>query len=229
MKKIIVTLLALICTFSLAGCGEKNPPAPVVDEFANHKQVISLVSNYEVSNAKGFDYSLEQRIDSTVVNAHTISILLDNSNGTIGSRVEYKKDLNEDISKGQYTEVNATSYYKNNKIATYVNGEWTWKNCTLEEFASININSFNIDVNSVKNLNLTSSGKYAVLSFTIDDSESALFLGVSGDIKNLKFEIKTNSSYDQLVSFTMTFSQNKTSTEFRFTPYYGSVNVDIPK
>lgn len=229
MKKIIVYILTFVSIFSLAGCGKKNPPDPVVDEFANHKQIVSLVSNYEVINTKGFDYSLEQKLDNTIVNAHTISIRLDNSNGTIGSREEYKKDLNEDISKGQYTEVNATAYYKNNKIATYENDSWSWKNCTLEEFASINTDSFSFDVNTVKNLNLVSSGKYAVLTFTIDDFEATSFLGVPGDIKNLNFEIKTNSSYDQLVSFTMSYLQNMTSTEFSFIPYYGSVNVDIPE
>jgi len=226
MRKLLVFLMAFVCIFSLAGCGEKEP---TVDEFANHKQVISLVENYSISATNGFDYSLEQKLDGTVVNTHTISIRLDNSNGTIGSRVEYKKDLNEDISKGQYTEVSATAYYKNNKIATYVNDSWTWKNCTLDEFAAINIDSFAFDISSLSDLNLSTSGKYAVLTFKIDDSKAASFLGVSGNIKDLSFEIKTDTSYSKLVSFTMSYSQNLTSTFFSFTPYSGSVNVDIPE
>ena len=228
MKKLLVFLMAFVCIFSLAGCGDKNPD-PVVDEYANHKQVLSLVDNYSVTGTNGFDYSLEQKLDGTVVNAHTISIRLDNSNGTIGSRVEYRKDLNEDISKGQYTEASATAYYKNNRIATYVNETWTWKNCTLDEFASINIDSFTFDINSLSNLNLSTSGKYAVLSFEIEDSKAASFLGVSGSVKDLSFEIKTDTTYSKLVSFTMSYSQNLTSTYFIFTPYSGSVNVDIPE
>ena len=164
-----------------------------------------------------------------MVNEHTISIRLDNSNGTIGSRVEYKKDLNEDISQGQYTEVNATAYYRNSKIATYENGSWVWKNCQLSEFASINISSFNLDVSKLLDLNLSTSGKYSVLTFSIDDSSASAFLGVSGSIKNLSFEIKTDANLQQLVSFVMTYSQELTTTKFGFTPYYGSVNIDLPE
>lgn len=227
MRKLLIFLMAFVCLFSLTGCGKKKKKA-AVDEYENHKKVLALVDNYSAIGTNGFDYSLEQKLDGTVVNAHTISIRLDNSNGTIGSRVEYKKDLNEDTSKGQYTEVSATAYYKNNKIATYVNNVWTWKNCTLDEFLSINIGLFTFDINSLSNLSLSTSGKYAILSFKIDDSKAASFLGVSGNIKNLSFEIKTDDTYSKLISFKMSYSQNLTSTYYNFAPYSGSVNVDIP-
>lgn len=227
MRKIIAAILVIVCTFSLVGCGRKEPK-PVYDEYANHKKVFSLITNYEVKDTKGFDYSLEQKFNNTVVNAHNIVIRLDNSNGIIGSRIEYKKSLISDISKSQYTEINATAYYKDNKIATNIGDNWSWKNCSFEEFAGIKINSFNFNVDKVKNLNLITSGKYSVLTFNIEDSETTSFLGVSSNIKDLKFEIKTNPSYDKLVSFVISYSQNMTSTEFKFIPYYGSVNVDIP-
>lgn len=224
MKKIVLFILTFVLMFSLAGCGKSE----TVDNLKNEKQVVNLVNSYVVDNTNGFDYSLEQKLNGNIVNAHTISIRLDNSNGTIGSRVEYKKDLNEDISQGQYTEVNATAYYKNSKIATYENEAWVWKNCQLNEFASINISSFNLDVSKLKNLNLSTSGKYSVLTFTVDDSSAAAFLGVSGSVKNLSFEIKTDTNLQQLVSFVMTYSQELTTTKFSFTPYYGSVNIDLP-
>lgn len=224
MKKIVLFILTFVLMFSLAGCGKKE----TVDELKDEKQVVSLVNSYVVDNTNGFDYSLEQKLSGNIVNAHAISIRLDNSNGTIGSRVEYKKDLNEDISQGQYTEVNATAYYKNSKIATYENDSWVWKNCQLNEFASINISSFNLDVSKLKNLNLSTSGKYSVLTFTVDDSSAAAFLGVSGSVKNLSFEIKTDTNLQQLVSFVMSYSQELTTTKFSFTPYYGSVNIDLP-
>ena len=225
MKKIVLFILTFVLMFSLAGCGKKE----TVDELKDEKQVVNLVNSYVVDNTNGFDYSLEQKLNGNIVNAHTISIRLDNSNGTIGSRVEYKKDLNEDISQGQYNEVNATAYYKNSKIATYENDSWVWKNCQLNEFASINISSFNLDVSKLKNLNLSTSGKYSVLTFTVDDSSAAGFLGVSGSVKNLSFEIKTDTNLQQLVSFVMTYSQELTATKFSFIPYYGSVNIDLPQ
>lgn len=225
MKKIVLFILTFVLMFSLAGCGKKE----TADELKDEKQVVNLVNSYVVDNTNGFDYSLEQKLNGNIVNAHTISIRLDNSNGTIGSRVEYKKDLNEDISQGQYNEVNATAYYKNSKIATYENDSWVWKNCQLNEFASINISSFNLDVSKLKNLNLSASGKYSVLTFTVDDSSAAGFLGVSGSVKNLSFEIKTDTNLQQLVSFVMTYSQELTATKFSFIPYYGSVKIDLPQ
>ncbi len=228
MKKLFVFLIALVCIFSLMGCNKKKNN-PVVNEYENHKQVLSLVNNYSVTGTSGFDYSLEQKLAGTIVNAHIIKIRLDNSTGTIGSRIEYKKNLNEVISKDQYIEVSATTYYKNSKIATYINGEWIWKNCTLNEFVSLNIDSFTFDINSLDNLSLSTSGKYTVLSFEIDDSKAISFLGISDSVKNLSFEIKTDTIYSKLISFTMSYSQNLTSTYFSFTPYFGSVNVDIPE
>ena len=175
-----------------------------------------------VNGTNGYDYALEQTQNGVVVNSHTITIRLDNTNETIGSRVEYKKDLNEDISNGQYSEVSATAYYKNNKIATYENDVWVWKNCSLSEFSSININSFKFNFELLKDINLATSGQYTVLTFKVDDSNAAK------PIKNLSFEIKTDANKEKLISFTMSYTQDLTSTQFRFAPYYGSVNVDLP-
>lgn len=167
--------------------------------------------------------------NGVVVNSHTITIRLDNTNETIGSRVEHKKDLNEDITNGQYTEISATAYYKNNRVATYENNGWVWENCSLSEFSSININSFKFNFDLLTDINLTTSGQYNVLTFKIDDSDAASFLGVSKAIKNLSFEIKTDANNEKLISFTMSYSQELTSTQFKFSPYYGSVNIDLPQ
>lgn len=226
MRKIIALMIFIVCLFSLASCGKNQT---TTNEYVNEKQIFSLVNSYIVDGTNGFDYALEQKLNGNIVNSHTISIRLDNSNGTVGSRLEYKKDLNEDISQGQYTEVSATAYYKNSKIATYENDSWVWKNCQLSEFASVNINSFGFDVSKVTDLNLSTSGKYSVLTFKINDADASSFLGVSKSIKNLSFEIKLSSSLEQLISFTMSYSQDMTNTQFSFTPYYGSVNIDLPE
>ena len=136
MRKIIALMISIVCLFSLASCGKSKT---TTDEYVNEKQIFSLVNSYIVDGTNGFDYALEQKLNGNIVNSHTISIRLDNSNGTIGSRLEYKKDLNEDISQGQYTEVSATTYYKDNKIATFENDSWQWKNCQLNEFASVTL------------------------------------------------------------------------------------------
>lgn len=197
-------------------------------DYKDEELIFALVNSYDVIGTNGFDYSVEQKLNNTVVNAHTISIRLDNTSDTIGSREEYIKKLNEDITQGQYTEVSATTYYQNNKIATYENDSWVWKNCQLNEFASVNINSFIFNMNKIKDLQVTASGKYYVLSFEVEDSKAASFLGVNGNIKNLTFEIKVNSNFDQLISLVISYSQELTTTKFSFVPYYGSVNINLP-
>lgn len=228
MKKAFAFLIIFICVFALVACGEKGTD-PANEEVSNEQKIVSMIENYNVNGTNGYDYALEQTRNGIVVNSHTITIRLDNTNETIGSRVEYKKDLNEDITNGQYTEISATAYYKNNRIATYENDVWVWKNCTLSEFSSVNINSFKFNFEVLKDISLTTSGQYNVLSFKVDDSDAASFLGVSTTIKDLTFEIKADIIKERLILFTMSYSQNLTSTRFQFTPYYGSVNVDLPQ
>lgn len=227
MKKVLSVVLLVVCVLAFVACGEKGSE-PENERISSQQQIVSMIENYNVNETNGFDYALEQSRNGLVVNSHTISIRLDKTNETVGSRVEYKKDLNEDISNGQYSEVSATAYYKNNKIATYENDAWVWKNCSLSEFSSININSFKFNFELLKDINLATSGQYTVLTFNVDDSNAASFLGVSKPIKNLSFEIKTDANKEKLISFTMSYTQDLTSTQFRFTPYYGSVNVDLP-
>lgn len=228
MKKAFAFLIILVCVFALVACGEKGTD-PENEAVSNEQKIVSMIENYNVNGTNGYDYALEQTRNGVVVNSHTITIRLDNTNETIGSRVEYKKDLNEDITNGQYTEISATAYYKNNRIATYENDVWVWKNCSLSEFSSISINSFRFNFDLLTDINFTTSGQYNVLTFKIDDSNAASFLGVSKAIKNLSFEIKTDANNERLISFTMSYSQELTSTQFKFVPYYGSVNVDLPQ
>ena len=228
MKRLLIVLLTLICAFSVIGCGETEPK-PVTDEYASHKQVLALCNSYSAIGTNGYDYTLEQKSGETIVNAHTVSLRLDNTNGTIGSRFEHKKELNEDISKGQYTETEATAYYKDNKIATYSAEAWTWKDCTLEEFVSVDIKSFAFDIDSVSSAELSTEGEFTTLSFKIEDAKAAEFLEITGDIKDLSFVIKTDSAITTFVSLTMSYSQSLTTTCFSFMPYSGGVNIDIPE
>lgn len=228
MKKALGILGLIVCVFAFVACGEKSTD-PANEEVSNEQKIVSMIENYDVNGTNGFDYALEQTRNGVVVNSHAITIRLDNTNETIGSRVEYKKDLNEDITNGQYTEISATAYYKNNKIATYENDVWVWKNCSLSEFSSISINSFRFNFDLLTDINFTTSGQYNVLTFKIEDSNATSFLGVSKAIKNLSFEIKTDANNEKLISFTMSYSQELTSTQFKFVPYYGSVNVDLPQ
>lgn len=228
MKKIITLIFAFITFVSLSSCGDGDTTS---QEFTEEKQIINLVSSYTIEETNGFDYSLEQKMkdsNNTVVNSHKIVVRVDKSNETIGSKEEYKKSLNEDISKGQYTEESSITYYKNNKAAVNENGSWTWKNCQLNEFAAISIDSFSFDVNKLKNIKLSQSGKFYILSFSIDDKDASDFLGINNSISGLSFDIKANADKNKLVYFKMNYSQELTSTSFAFTPYYGTVNINLP-
>ena len=239
MKKILsLFLLVVLFTLSFAACGKKTDtdasgeasaslPAPADDPFAEQKQILSLFESFTVAGSSGFDYSSEQTQGNTVVNRHTVSVRLDSSNGS-GSRVEYKKNLNEDLSGDQYTELESTTYYQNGKIAVRENGVWTWKSGTLAEFVTVNLQSFRLDYAALRDVSLTASGETKTLTFRIDDANAAAFLGVSQPIKNLSFEIKTDADCKRLVSFAMTYAQELTATVFRFTPYTGSATVTLP-
>ena len=220
MKKILFFIIIFVLTFSLIACK---------DDYTDHKKILSLVNNFSVTKTNGFDYSVEQKINSTIVNSHSIIIRLDSSSEIIGSRVEYKKSLNSTISNNQFIEQNATSYYKDNNVLTKINDIWEWKNCTLNEFAEVKINYFNFDIDSLQEIKLIKNNICNIFSFKIDDSNSSTFLGCSGDVKNLKFEIETDASFDKLISFNMSYSQELTETYFILNPYYGSVNITIPE
>ena len=215
MRKVLISLSLLVFVFFLTSCSFNNNSK---EEIKDEDKVIALINEYKVDETNGFDYILEQKLNGVTINSHSIIIRLDKTNEVIGSRIENKKDLNENISQGQYTELSAEAYYKDGQIATFENGSWTWKSCKLSDFVSINISSFDIDITKVEGLVLSTSGQYKVLKFKVQDSEAAGFLGVSGSIKDLSFEIKTDDSCERLISFVMSYSQNLTTTEFTFTP-----------
>ncbi len=226
MRKVLVLIITLVFIFLLSSCSLNiNPKEEVKDE----DKVIALINEYKVEGTNGFDYSLEQKLNGVTINSHSIIIRLDNTNETIGSRIESKKDLNEEISQGQYTELSGEAYYKNGQIATLENGELTWKSCNLSDFVSINISSFDIDITKLEELKLSEIGQNKVLTFMVKDSDASSFLGVSGSIEDLSFEIKTDANCERLISFVMSYSQNLTTTKFTFTPYYGSVSIKLPE
>lgn len=239
MKKILsLFLLVVLFTLSFAACGKKTDtdasgeasaslPAPADDPFAEQKQILSLFESFTVAGSSGFDYSSEQTLGNTVVNRHTVSVRLDNSNG-LGSRVEYKKNLNTDFSGKQYSELESTTYYRNGKIGAQESGVWTWKDGTFAEFVAVNLQSFRFNLSALRDLAFAQSGNETVLTFRIDDADAAAFLGVSQPVKSLSFEIRVDANCEKLLSFTMTYSQELTFTVFRFTPCIGSVTVNVP-
>ena len=225
MRRIASIIMVFIFLIILASCGKKFKSA---DSQKDEKQVIALINSYSVKETNGFDYSLEQSYGDTIVNAHYITLRLDHSNGLIGSRDESKRELNNDLSDGQFTNTRAISYYKDDRIATYENDSWNWKTCSFDEFALIKISSFNFDLSKLNNLKFTSSGNNKVLTIIVDDSYSSTFLGIQENVKNLVLTITVNSNLNELISFEMNYSQNLTSTKFVFIPYYNSVNIVFP-
>ena len=239
MKKLLcLFLLVALIALSLTACGGSSTadasgeasaslPASTDDPFAEQRQILSLVESFAVTGSSGFDYSLEQTLGDTVVNRHTVSVRLDNSNG-LGSRVEYKKNLNTDLSGEQYSELESTTYYRNGKIGAQESGVWMWKDGTLAAFVTVNLQSFRFDLSALRDVAFTQSGDETVLTFRIDDADAATFLGISQTVKNLSFEIRADANAERLISFEMTYAQELTTTIFRFTPYTGSVTVSVP-
>lgn len=194
-----------------------------------NESILNLVSNFDINNTYGFDYSLTQRevYTNIICNSKSIEVRLNNNQGI---RTDKVKTLNKDITNGQYTETSATYYYKDNKIGYYDDSNaLKWKDSNLSDFVNVSINDFDFSTyyksNSVK---LNSYGKYSQLTLNIDDSLSSSFLGTKETIKNLSFVIVCTKSYDTLISFTMSYNSKLTIFEYEFEPYLTKTNIEIP-
>ncbi len=236
MKKIIVICLVLACALSLFACdfGKKNDntggnDTPVVDPYETEKGIVSLVKGYAVKGTNGYDYSLEQFYRDNVVNAHTVSVRLDNTDGTVGSRYETTKEVNEDRTAGLYTEKCATSYYREKKIATYDGTAWVWKDGSLNTFAAVNVAEYSFDFDVMTDMSVTEEGGNTVFRFSVPDNKASAFLGIKGTLKNLSFEIKTDAAHKTLLAFTMRYTQANTETVLSFIPYRGETVIDLPE
>jgi len=235
MKKSIIISLLLVCilalTIAFTGCdGIGGQGTDNQDTLANQSKILQLVKDYSPTETKGFDYTLEQKYKGSVVNSHSISLRLGiQGEEKVGERIESTKELNEDISKGLYTEKSATTYYKNGQVATYQEESWNLQDCSLEEFAKIKLSSFTFDLASLSNVALTEEGGIAVLRFSLPDNKTADFLGIEKEVKDLTFEIKTSTDFKTLVSFAMSYFQTDTTTTFTLSVYTGSVNITVPQ
>ena len=227
MKKILKALLIVVCIIALCGCDGGGKIG--VEEYQQEKKILALVSNYELSLSNGYNFVMEQKYNGNVVNSHSVSVCFDNANN-LGYKFEYEKRLNEDIANGQYSETYLSSYYKDGKVATEQDGKWIWTDCQLDTFADVNISSFVFNILDLQNMQLTTDVNSVVLSFSIPDAKANRYLKVSDkSVKNLKFEVMTDLEMSNLVSFKMSYSQEKTTFEYCFVPYLGEVDIQLPQ
>lgn len=231
MKKFLCVILGILCVLAFVACGkEKTDPAATATEEPTRPEaaLLSLVESFDASKVNGFDYALEQTLNDTIVNRHTVSIRLNSANGTVASRVETRKSLNEEFDGDQFTETTVTTYYRNGQIATQENGAWSWNDGSLDEFLSVNLEALRFDFSLLRDLNLSTSGNQSELTFRIDDANAAAFLGITRAVKDLSFEIKADAAGEKLLSFTMRYAQDLTSTVISLTSYSGSTNITLP-
>lgn len=231
MKKFLCVILGILCVLALVACGkEKTDPEATATEEPTRPEaaLLSLVESFDASKVNGFDYALEQTLNDTIVNRHTVSIRLNSANGTVASRVETRKSLNEEFDGNQFTETTVTTYYRNGQIATQGNGVWSWNDGSLDEFLSVNLQALRFDFSLLRDLNFTTSEEQSVLTFRIDDANAAAFLGITRAVKDLSFEIKSDAAGEKLLSFTMRYAQDLTSTVISLTSYSGSTNITLP-
>ena len=244
MKKVLC-ILALVFAMSLTACGsgstgsttsvsstggdDPRTTATQTDAPSQPEEaILSLVESFDATEVDGFDFSSKQTLNDTIVNQHTVSVRLDKTNGTVASRVERRKRLNEDFSGEQFTETETASYYQNGRIATQKDGGWIWANGSLNDFISVKTDGLKFDLSALHDVTPTTNDNETVLTFRIADKDAASFLGVSQPIKDLSFEIKADVAGQKLISFTMRYSQELTSTEFRLIPYSGNANITLP-
>ena len=105
---------------------------------------------------------------------------------------------------------------------------WSWNDGSLDEFLSVNLQALRFDFSLLRDLNLSTSGEQSVLTFRIDDANAAAFLGITRAVKDLSFEIKADATGEKLLSFTMRYAQDLTSTVISLTSYSGSINITLP-
>lgn len=232
MKKFLCVILGILCVLALVACGGGMTDSATTVETEEptrpESALLSLVENFDASKVNGFDYAAEQKTGQTAVNRHTVSVRLNSANGTVASRVESRMSLNEDFTGDQFTETTVTTYYRNGKIAEQENETWVWKDGSLDEFLSVNLEALRFDFSLLRDLNLSTSGNQSELTFRIDDANAAAFLGITRAVKDLSFEIKADAAGEKLLSFTMRYAQDLTSTVISLTSYLGSTNITLP-
>ena len=220
MKKIIQFVLILLFSLFFLSCKK--------DESLEEKEIIiELLNNFDIKNTNGFTYTLEQKLNDIVVNKHFISVKLKITNSSIiGFRTETKKELNEDFSDSQYTEINTTAYFNNDIIATYENNTWVWNYCKFDDFILINPNFFNFNINKINVEKIYGFTTYKKIYFKIDNPQT---LGLSENVKDLNIEITVSYDLKKLYRFGMSYSQKLTTTNFIFTPCYENVDIELPQ
>lgn len=229
MKNVKFLLIPLLTTLvCLTGCGGEDKPEPA-PEKTNIEKAISLYNDFDIYKTNGYDYSLNQFLGETITNSHEIELKADFSGDVKGQKTEHLKELNSFDAETQFAESSETTYFYNNRIAKNDNGQWKWSNCKEKDFFNCNVGSKKISQDMFTNLKENSDSTYK-LKGTLLESKYLEFLGIenfSGD--EVSVSITVDSQFSKLMSFTISYFQSITFTEFIFEPFYGSVNINIPQ
>lgn len=182
-------------------------------------KIYSIIDNFDVSKTNGYDYSLNQYLNNstTIVNSHTINLKLDYDNLTC-TRVDTSKKLNNDVSLEQYTIITDTYKYSDNKCLK----NDTSVDITFNKLIECNIKEFELANNSklFDHADYSKQGKYRTLKIILTDNNAKKFLGINDSIYNLEINIKVDSNFEKLYSYTLSYSMDLTNTVISFTPSY---------
>lgn len=198
---------------------EKTPFEKAVDTF----------SKYDVEKTNGYDFSLIQYLGKTVVNSDTIQLRASFSSDVKAEKVETIKRLNEYGAGEQFTTSTITTYFENNMICEFKNNRWQWSNCKKGEYFAASITRISIDQSFLGSVRESeSSGKYVISADVLDNKVNQFLNSNEVSFSSLTFKLTVSSDYSKFESLELSYFQENTRSEMRFSTYIGDVSIVFP-
>ena len=231
MNKRILLILISAVFLSASSCYKENVETNVLPnpEKSNYEKALLTISEFDIENTNGFDFSLKQYLGKDEINYDIISLRADFSNDVKECKEEESKKLNGYYEKGeQYTFSKNITYYSNNMICENKNDEWEWSNCKKSTFFENSISRMNFDKSFFTSVKESYNGQY-VFSANVIEEKTKDFMNVDeNDFSGMSIKLFVSSDFNELESVELSYFQKYTRTEMKFSIYRGNVEIVLP-
>lgn len=239
MKKYVSFVFFFSCVI-LIGCSHSNHDDSSLSSLSsdsissssemplsNYEKAMIALKNYDIESTNGYDYSLKQYIGKEVTNSDEIELRADFGGSIIARKIQKTKRLNEYGSDEQFTTTEITTYFNNNAVCEFKNGEWSWSNYKKSAYFATIVSEIEIRKEWLSSIKETFDENY-VLSADVLDDKVNLFFDSSTSINSLSLKLTINKDISKFVSIELSYFQNLTRSEMLFSSYNGNVDITFP-
>lgn len=229
MKKNQILTLSLLGLLTVTGCNMKagDDSKSIQPEKTNFEKAISVVADFDIENTNGFDYSLKQYLGRDETNSDTVSLRVDFSGDIKAEKSTTSKRLNEYGAGEQFTITETTTYFSNNMICEYKNDNWKWSNCKKSDYFANAISKLSFDESYLASVKESLNNNY-VLTADIQESKIKDFLGADSSFSSASLELTVSADFKRFESLEISYFQQQTRSEMKFTVYRGEVSINLP-